>query len=187
MNAMLVLEKLLGFLKTHWKPILLVVGIIIAFFVGKYSTATKTVEVEKTVYKDRVVEKVVEVEKKVEVEGKTKVIYRTKVVTKEGETRIVEVEKEETKKETKTDTDTKTDKDSTKDVVIEKSKVVEQARPQWKVGALVGYDWKPVPSVDFGRGLSLGVHAERRIAGPVWIGVWGLHTGSAGVSVSVEF
>lgn len=178
-----VLNKFLEFLKANWKTVTCVAAVLLAFAGGRYSNPAKVTEVERVVYKDRIVEKIVE--KRVEVEAKTKVVYRTKVITQEGETRIVEVEKEDTHKDTNVAIDT--NKDTTKEGTAEKTKVTEYAKPQWKIGALVGYDFSPVPGLDIAHGLTLGVTVERRLIGPVWIGAWALHTGAVGGSLSVEF
>jgi hypothetical protein len=177
------LGKLLEFAKAHWRIIAVIVILILAFLGGRYTTPTKVVETERIVYQEKIVEKIVE--KKVEVAAKTKVVYRTTTITKEGETKIVEVEKTEKKTEKKTDSETNKDKEIVKEDT--RTKLTEYARPQWKVGALVGYDFSPVKPLDFAHGLTLGAHVERRLAGPIWVGVWAFHTGAVGASLSVEF
>jgi len=84
----------------------------------------------------------------------------------------------------------------TKEVVVEREKRVEiKIEPmlaQWHVGALVGAAPNGAQTA-----LMVGVEAERRIAGPFWLGVWGM-AGSplsqfqitnptVGVKLGVEF
>lgn len=68
---------------------------------------------------------------------------------------------------------------------VEKEKIITNAKPQWKAGVLAGLN--TVHSKEF----SYGVQVERRIIGPVFMGVWGTTTNnddqSAGVSISLEF
>jgi hypothetical protein len=70
-----------------------------------------------------------------------------------------------------------------------KEKIVENSKPNWRVGALVGYDvGRFDPS--FTPGLVYGGVAERRIIGPVSVGLWGLSTGkygTYGLTVNLEF
>jgi hypothetical protein len=73
--------------------------------------------------------------------------------------------------------------------VVEKEKIVTAEKPQWKVGPMVGVNLKELnvgQSLTTGP-LSYGAHVERRIAGPVFVGAWGLSSGQAGVIVTVEF
>jgi hypothetical protein len=72
----------------------------------------------------------------------------------------------------------------------EKEKTVETAKPQWRVGLLVGTDLTKLsvqPTAPWINPLLVGGHVERRIIGPVFVGVWGLSSGAGGISVAVEF
>lgn len=57
---------------------------------------------------------------------------------------------------------------------------VERVRPQWRIGALGGVDFRT-------RNLIYGAHIERRILGPLSLGAWGLSSGAGGLSLSLEF
>lgn len=59
-------------------------------------------------------------------------------------------------------------------------KTTERARPSWRLGPLVAFDLRT-------RGLSYGGQVERRILGPVSLGAFGLSTGVAGLSLTLEF
>lgn len=120
----------------------------------------------RTEYRDKIVEVVKTVKERVKVQTKTR------KETKPDGTRVEETTV------TKTDTDVKTAGSKTSDV--EKSVLQRYAQPDWRVSGLVGWD--------FGRTqLVYGGAVERRIIGPVWLGVWGLSSGAAGGSVGVTF
>lgn len=61
------------------------------------------------------------------------------------------------------------------------------ARPDWRVGVLVGGQFAGKPALEFAGPLVLGGQVERRIVGEVWVGAWGLTSGAAGGSVAVGF
>ena len=62
-------------------------------------------------------------------------------------------------------------------------------RPDWRVGVLVGGSWQqPMLAIPSAGPLVLGVAAERRIVGGVWVGLWTLpQYGAGGASVTLEF
>jgi len=108
--------------------------------------------------------------------------------TKETETRVevkvVEVEKK-----------IETIKTEYVDRVVEKDRIVTPVLAQWHVGVMAGVapHFDNVPSSP----IMLGVDVERRIVGPVFVGVWGMAgspvtglnivNGAAGIKVGVEF
>jgi hypothetical protein len=155
--------------------------LVAAFAVGRFSSREPDVrDVERIVYQDRVVEKVVTVT--VKEEAKRVVIYRDRVIKPDG-TRI-EREVEKTETDTKI-ADTRTgEKVDTREGTKDREHVVTSPLPQWRVGALVGVGLRVDPFVLVP---AYGAHVERRIAGPFFVGVWGLHTGTAGLSLSLEF
>lgn len=167
------------FLKSHWRKLALVAVVVLAFLFGKFSNPAKVVTEIKTVTVEKVVEKVITLE----VEAKTKVVYIDRVIEKDG--RIIEkiVEREVSKKET----EKKEDRVATKEEE-RKSVTVTTAHATARVSLLAGVDfapaWQPIPNAGI---LTLGIHAEFRVIGPVSVGVWALHTGAAGASVGVEF
>lgn len=169
---------MIAFLRAHWRKLTVVALLAVAFAVGRFTTPGPSV-VE--------VAKVVTVEKRVEVEGKTKekvvVVYREKTTKPDGTI----VERETEKRETKTETERKTTDDKTAE--RETTITIEPYRPQWRAGALLGVNAGAVAAGGLSSGaFAWGAIAERRIAGPVWVGVWGLSAGpSFGVAVGVEF
>jgi hypothetical protein len=76
--------------------------------------------------------------------------------------------------------------------IVEKEKLVLNKKAEWRLGADVGVS---IPVLLGGqeqgivglRGAVVGVHAERRIIGPFWMGVWGNTQGTAGVKLDIEF
>lgn len=69
-----------------------------------------------------------------------------------------------------------------------KEKIVERSRPDWRVGALVGYNVEQYSSGV--QALVYGGIAERRIIGPVSVGLWGVSAGkygTYGLMVNMEF
>jgi uncharacterized membrane-anchored protein YhcB (DUF1043 family) len=82
-----------------------------------------------------------------------------------------------------------------RDVIREVEKIrevqvkISPALPQWRVGALVGVNmpgWgSPVAPL---RGpFSYGGEVQRRILGPIWIGIWAVSSGQGGAAVELEF
>ena len=108
--------------------------------------------------------KTVTVEKQVVVEHKD-VVTKT-VETKKPDGTITTT----TIVQDKSTTDTKSD---TKDATV-------FAKPSYKVDGLIGYSWKDARQV-------YGAQIQKRFAGPVYLGAWGLNNGSVGVSVGIEF
>ncbi len=152
-----------------------------AFAAGRYSAPPDVREVERVEFRDRVVEVIREVKVKQAAEIKTVVVYREKVTKPDGT--VIEKETSKADTETKTAETVKTDtsKDATSEGTREVERIVSAPRPAWRVGALAGGSLTPalVPAY--------GAHVERRILGPFSVGVWGLNSGQAGVSLSVEF
>lgn len=185
------LAKAWEFIKAHWAKILVVALIVGAYFGGRYSVpVVERLKVEeKIVYQDREVIKEVIVERKVVTKGETRVVVRDRYVYPDGSIHEHEEEKTDTKTDEKTDKDTKTE--VVKEVRVVEERIVEKVidrRPQWRASLLVGADfgpaWQPIPNAG---ALTLGAHVEFRPLGPVWVGVWGLHTGAVGGSIGVEF
>jgi hypothetical protein len=84
-------------------------------------------------------------------------------------------------KDLKTDVKASTDVHSAK--LVEKTLTQERERPNWKVSALVGFDLATRSPVYGGK-------IERRILGPLSLGVWGTTSGglpTVGISATLEF
>jgi hypothetical protein len=63
------------------------------------------------------------------------------------------------------------------------SRVVESARPGWRVSVAAGWDAEALSL----RPETYGVEVSRRVAGTVWLGAWARTDRTGGVSVAVEF
>lgn len=167
-------------IKRNWHIVALVAVAVLAFGAGRYATPTKVVTKTETV--EHVVEYVVE--KVVEVKAKAQVVYVDRVITKEGEVheRIVTktVEREATKTDREADKEVKTDTKTAKTVISD--------APRLTVMVLAGVDLSPAWQPITGAGpLALGVAVSYRIAGPLTVGVWGVHTGAFGVGLGAQF
>ena len=193
--------------KEHWVTIVVVVLLVLAAAYAGHKLspgAERVVEKEHVVtktqveYRDRVVEKVVQ-----------KVVY-VRQVQKHVKTTTVDVKKPDGTVEHKvevtdlshTETSNTADKvevrteikyvDRIVEKTVDKLKIVEAYKPQWRLGAGAAYDvmfalgrgTRGVPGMD---GFAVQVEADRRILGPFWLGIWGTTTGLAGLHVSGEF
>lgn len=79
-------------------------------------------------------------------------------------------------------------KEVEKRVEVIKEKFVERDRPNWRLGGLVGYNFATLKTnaLDMD-GVVFGAEVQRRIAGPISIGAFGLSTGTGGLSLNLEF
>lgn len=159
----------------------LLVLLALAFSAGRFSAPERVDvrEVEKVVWKDRVVEKVVTKKAK----AVDRIVYVDRTVLPSGEVRE--------KTSTRTITDARelvnTDKASESEGKVDSSKAtVATARPDWRVGVLVGASLRD-PLLPLAGPLVIGASVERRIIGGVSAGAWVNTGGSAGAAVSVEF
>lgn len=59
-------------------------------------------------------------------------------------------------------------------------RIVTAARPDWRAGPMVGFDFRS-------GSVAYGGQIHRRILGPISVGAFGLSSGVAGVSLSLEF
>lgn len=172
-----------------------------AFITGRYTVPTKVVE------KEKVVEHIDET--KVAELSETINTLRGRITELESETHIEEetVEKPDGTKTTKKTTDTKSK--STEKVVetvyvdrevkvvetkvvdreVTKEKRVETRRPDWRISAFAGVNvadpgFKPTPPYV---SPVLGLGVERRMIGPVHVGIFGMTNKTVGLSASFEF
>lgn len=169
------------------------VGMVLAFALGRYTLHPATRDVVRTEvqYKDRVVEKVVH---DVAVQHDTDEKVHTVVVTKwlkspTGDVSVVQ----ESHQERDTATETKR-QDHTQGTQERQSEAHQatvdthttESRPNWSVSVLAGAQLggrsllAPAPFVG-------GLHIQRRLVGPVSIGVWGTTGLAGGVSVGANW
>jgi hypothetical protein len=168
-----------SFLAAHWRPIAVLVALVGAFAVGRFTTPGPDVVIAQSI---RFVERKVEV--KVTEKAKDRIVYRN-VETRPDGTKI-DHSIERTDTDVKAATNTTTDRND----ASETKQTVTAYKPQWRVGALLGANWA---GVHFDRPigwdlLAAGAFAERRIAGPFFVGLWALSAGpSFGLTLSIEF
>lgn len=173
------------------RNILISVGIAAASFIGgwflcEFMVEPQVVVEEKVEWKERIVTntEIKEVVKYVKVTST--VTEREITTTKPDGTTVVEKEKTRTNENTQVDSSRNTN--STTDTKVEAKVDTKTVRIQrdWRVGGTVGVDFSnPFPS-SFGD-LVYGASVERRIIGPIYLGVWGNTGKQGGISVGVEF
>jgi hypothetical protein len=171
---------------------------------GGYATG-RYVAPDKVVTKEKVV---TQIQEKVVVQTKTEVqvvhdvaiqkdvhIVRVETKAKDGTTTVTTTEddKSKTQAQTKANATNATQQVVTKIVYQDRevTKTVERLRPQWSVSLQPGFSLGtsqynllsalPVTHV------MANVVVERRILGPVFMGVWGSSHADAGLSLRVEF
>ena len=156
---------------------LLVLGIfLIGTAVGRFSLPAKIVEKEKIVFQDKIIEKKVEVK---DIQKKNNKIYikiekTSPDGTKTVETRIID------KDETSSNTNTSDDKSQDTTQISDASKETIYATKDWLLSAAVNYSTSSST-------MNYGVIAQRRILGPVYVGVYGFSDGTFGGSCGLSF
>lgn len=174
-----------------WRNRLIAAAVVLAalaaaFSAGRFSAPMRveTRETERLVYRDRVVEKIVTVT----VAAKTVYVDRVidRVTTAAGTVTERITEKTATKADATVTANASKDTARASDSARESVSVTTN-RPGWRVGILAGAALQQ-PLLPIAGPLTLGVHAERRIIGGVWIGAWTLpQSGAVGASVALEF
>ena len=163
------------------KTVVLVLALGAAFAAGRFLapdkviTQTEVVEVEKEVIREVVKESETE---SVQLERQTHTIITerpdgTKI------TEIFEVNKDtiviDRRSEQGFEVDTETESE------ISDIRIVERSRPQWKVGTMAVTSSFEEFSVDY------GLTVERRMFGPIFMGVTGVQNQGVGLTLSIEF
>lgn len=143
-------------------------------YVGKRVTPARVVTRVKVEYRDRIV-KVTEA-----AEVKRVVVYRE--TTRKPDGTVIDRVSEHTDSDTRVTEKTSTDRQGGTST----DRQVTTAQPDWRIGVLVGGTLTP-PALPLTGPLAVGLQVERRIIGPVSMGIWGLSSGQAGVSLSVTF
>jgi hypothetical protein len=178
------LARSLAFLKAHWGPAAAGALVVLAFVWGRHSLSGKveTRTVEHTSFVDRVVT----VHEAAEVHVQEHVVFRDRTVIKkaDGSEEHRDIERTDAADTTARATVTAEDRVVFRDREVVREKRVD-APLNWHVSALVGAGVSLKP---FGLGpLVYGASVERRVLGPVVVGVWGLSSAAGGITVGVAF
>lgn len=195
------------FLKTHWKKLAIIALVGAIFAIGRVSVADKPArvvekdkivekEVEKIVFKDRLVEKV-ETKKSMDLD-KREITKKetTEVVLPDGTKTTTTVETSDTGTQIKEAEIKYVDRvvervvtvDKVVDRIVEKEKIVEAPKKDWLISGVAGVDLTQIKIVDTNLQfpVELGVQVQRRIAGPVWVGLQGTSTVSKAPQITVK-
>lgn len=155
-------------IKWYHKLCVVLILVLVAYAFGRY------MQPHKVEYQKEVVEVIKEVKVKDKQIAKKNDRQTKTVITKYPDGKIVKEvyevnkdvifldKKESSKKETET-----TEKEI---------KIVDPSKPNWKIQAITTFDIS-----------EYGVGVERRILGPIFIGIYGKNTNEYGATLSVEF
>lgn len=181
--------------------------LLVAFAFGKYMTPPQVIETQKVVVQEKEVLKVVEVEKKIiervvdTTESKRIHKERTEETKPDG-SKLVKETTDIGVDRTIKDVEVKfVDRTNTIERVVEVEKLVEVERrveahkPNWEVGVKFGTvftEFSKELKSPYTNLMVVGVDVERRIAGPVKMGLWvdsnlAFDHVSGGLSASIEF
>lgn len=169
-------SKLLDLLK---KPIVLIgLALLLGVAIGRYATPVriKTVEKEKIV---TVVQK--DTDKTTDKKNTThEQIIKVKITHPDG---TIE-EREETIKDANqiVDVDLHTTTNTSTEIDKSKETIKDSTKPNWLIAGTAG-----VSFANKGLDSSYGIHVQRRILGPIFIGVYGNTTNQYGISAGLEF
>lgn len=157
------------FLKDHWRAVAVSLALLGAFATGRFATPTKTVT--------QTVERVVT--KTVTVKAKARVVYRDRTVIQKPDGTVERRDVERTEQTTVAATEHEAEHAATVTVTA--------SPPQWRASLLAGVDFPHLDRPALLGPIQLGAMVERRIAGPLWIGAWGMSSGVGGLALSLEF
>jgi len=164
---------------------------VIGLAVGNFTTPTKTVEKIETVE----VEKIIEVEKKVYIEKENKKIYTKQQIhiiekiTPDGtyfkETFILNEGNVVVEKNIMVEVD--------KEIIQEKEKTIKELKEQlfdknnWRVSALAAINWDKFDGKDITDSVVYGGIVEKRVLGPVYVGMMGTTSKEIGITLGLQF
>lgn len=196
---------MLELLKAHWRPLALLAALLLAFALGRFATPPKTVtaraEADHTVELQlaQARQQVNKLAQQVETlktrkhEVKVTVIDRkkgTKTVTDTKDTSTDQSTHTQEQAQAVATTQTATQGDATH--TVSTSVTVDPAKPQWRASLLAGVDVLHLDRPALFGPIQLGGMVERRIRianhdTPLWVGAWGMSSGTGGLALSLEF
>lgn len=174
-------------LRAWWPYLAAGVAVLVAFCAGRFSAPVKVEErlVEKVVVQEKLVEKRFEVA--VKAEERVRVVYRDRIVRPDGTREEREVERDESASSSATVAAKVREVERVVYRDREVVKVVESARPLWRVSLLAGVDLPRLHHPQLLGPIAFGAQVERRLIGPAFVGAYALSSGQGGVTVGVEF
>jgi hypothetical protein len=179
------------FIRAHWRGLLGLLVLVLVFALGAW-TGTRLVkppppevhEVVKTV--TAAAEVKAEEKHEAEVKTRTVTVFRDRMVLPDGTVQEHTERHSDSGSVAHVDERAESVRVETREVQVEKRVEVPAPLPKWRVGALVGVDLTHPPLLSDGR-VGVGAIVERRLVGPISVGAYGTHTGSAGLLLTVEF
>lgn len=162
----------------------LAVSLLIGYAFGRFTTPTK-VEIKKEIV--TVEKKVIDTEemKRIDLERNKKLRTITTEITRpDGTKEKVTRHVESSTLSRTTDSEKKTKEETEKEVHETDSKVVENNRSSVSISALAGFD---VLNITTPQKPVYGGHIQKSILGPINAGIFGLTSGTCGVSLGLYF
>jgi hypothetical protein len=192
----------MDWIKNHRRTCLAIAAVLI-FATGYGAGAMKKpriVEKEKIVTKTVMVDQTQEhaTMQKDRVAAQKRHVHTEKTTTKAPDGTVTTKEVTDDNTDQNSDTQTKRDdvkteiKTVTVDKIVERVKLVEPQRLNWRMGAGVGYSlptaWgQPMIGIPGLHGFVIQLDGDRRLAGPVWFGVFVNTQATVGLHLSVEW
>lgn len=175
-------------------PVAALLGVLIGRFTAhaRVETVEKVRVDEKVVFKDRIVDAKASSDDTSKVQAvRTVTVVKTRwlpggVVEKEATTTAAKDTAATEAKRATTNVTTERAVDSQRIQDVYRTTIVDN-RPNWSVSLMPGVQFAGEKAITlYGPGV-LGASVERRILGPIWMGVWGSTSGAAGVVLKGEF
>lgn len=182
------MSKITAFIKAHPRvliTILVLVLLVVAFAAGRQFGPTKVVTKTETVEVQKVVTQVQTqvVTKTVYVHDVAKDVHKVTTTTKKPDgtvtttTTVDDKSKSETSASSQQVAQQTVEKTKDTDIDTKTLTITETYKPQWHLGLRLGLGGEFMPGTAPGLIVSGGLQAERRILGPVFMGVWAdVHT-----------
>lgn len=176
--------SVLAFCKAHWRPIAVVVALVLAYGAGRFAGPTKVHVV--TVIDTQVVT----------VAAKERIVYRnratavdkvtTKVTAPDGT--VTETITDKTKRVAASSEDEKSSSMTAASSSAKTEKTTTTDAPRLTVMLVAGYTHQPGVQLIPGAGpLAVGAVVNYRVAGPLTVGVGALTTGTVFAGVGAQF
>jgi len=196
------IEKLQDYLRQNGKltggvVLAVVAALALGFALGRYNRVTQVQETFQTKEVQQQVVKTVyqTVEKVVYVQVKQQDVHREVVEEKKPDGTVVtktveDIHEHEQTQEVATRETQASTQSTEKDVKETDSKKTVDGRAQWHLSVQAGVGITDIKALKLGNlpvGLTFGGQLERRVVGPLWMGIWGSTAKAGGLSLGLEF